>query len=73
MCVMRRFASGSTVRDQGGGARAGDQRREVVGNAHAPFGSGQQNHAAIGCQAPNVERGNDFPALHGWETELRQG
>ena len=64
---------GDAVRHQGGIARVGDQGGEPVGDAEAPLGGGQQHHAAIGCEASAIERGGDFLALDGWETERQQG
>ena len=64
---------GDAVGDEIGIARVGDQRGELVGDAQAPLGGGQQHHAAIGGEAPAIERGDDFLASDGWETERQEG
>ncbi len=60
---------GEAVRNQGRVARVGDQRGERVDDAQAPFGGGEEHHAAIRCQTPTIEGGDDFLALDGWESE----
>jgi hypothetical protein len=64
---------GDAVGDEIGIAWVGDQRGQLVGDAQAPLGGGQQHHAASGGEAPTIEPGGDFPALDGWEIERQQG
>ena len=59
--------------DEIGIARVGDQGGELIGDAQAPLGGGEQHHAAIGCEAPAIERGGDFLAPDGWEMEREEG
>ena len=63
---------GHAVRHKVRVARVGDQARKLVGDAQAPLGSGEQHHAAIGCQAPAVEPGGDLLAPDGWEIERQE-
>ena len=62
----------ATLRHQQRIARISDQRREPVGDAERSFDRREQHHAAIGGDAPAIERGGDFLALDGWEIKRQQ-
>ena len=64
---------GDAMRQQVRITRIRDQGRQLVGEAEALFGRGQQQHATVGCQAPAIECGDNFLARHGWEMERDEG
>ena len=50
-------------------AMIGDAGGEPIRDPQPPLGLCEQQHAAVGCQPPAVERRGDFPSPNGWEGE----
>jgi hypothetical protein len=57
------------VRDPGGIAMIGDQRRQTIDQAQPLVGSCQQAHAAIGADRATIESRGDFLATDRWQRE----
>ena len=49
--------------------RVGNAVGQMPGNAHPAFRLGQQQHAAIRCQPPAIERRGHFLAANSWESK----
>ena len=52
-------------------ARIGDQRRKTVDHAQTFVRRRQKHDAAVGRDAPAIERGADFPARHAWQIKRK--
>ena len=60
---------GNTVDDTALVAGVGNTARQAPGNAHHALRLGQQQHAAIRCQPPAIERRRHLLAANRWESE----